>query len=146
MFRTLLTACSVAICMPIGLQATANDVAEVRIKPGLWEWSYSAELAQQPFGDKSKGCVAENDSKVSLQSVADKLGQGCVLQDVVEQEAGYIFGLTCDGLYTGEADVSITNQSEDSMTMSAIGFVEFEGVQAKFVFDAEASHVGVCEE
>tara|TARA_Y100000052_G_scaffold27486_1_gene35642 strand:+ start:32089 stop:32526 length:438 start_codon:yes stop_codon:yes gene_type:complete len=145
MFRTLLIASLMVGSAQTGLQAIASEAAEIDIKPGLWNWSFTAKLAKQPFGDRSSGCISESDSRIPLQSIADKLGQNCRLTNVVKQDDGYVFGLKCSGFYTGEADVSLTNQSEDNIIMSAIGFVDFDGAKAEFEFDAEANHIGTCQ-
>ena len=66
------------------------------------------------------------------------------MSDIIPHEDGYLFQLSCTGIYSGKADGQITKYSADSIGMTAVGKVTLGQLEADFEFDSKAQKVGDC--
>ena len=124
--------------------ASAADAGTVSVNPGLWNWGHNTKLAGQPFSESNTECLPEDDANFSIQDIAESFNQACVISDISPQADGFVFKMSCNGFYTGEAQGSLTRYSADSLGVSAIGTVTLGGITAPFEFDAKADRVGTC--
>ena len=143
--RKLIAALTVCLA-PCAIAPVANveNAGEVQVLPGYWNWSHKTRLAAIEFTEENTECLPEDKAQVSLQDLAEDLDQNCSLSDVIANESGYDFTLTCNGFYAGEATGSMTKLSDTDVMMQAAGRVVLAGVSADFDFEAQATRVGTC--
>ena len=145
MFK-LLVPLGLAVSSVSGISAAANADASgvISVNPGLWNWSHRTVLVSFPIEEENTECLPAEQSSISLNDLAEDLGQNCSITDVTENGSGYDFKLACNGIYAGTASGNFTKISDNQVRLTGAGEVSVLGEVGSFTIEANANRVGEC--